>query len=97
MSEKTVLAEQPRMFEDTPLTIAEFCERYRISKDIYYRLRAKGETPRETRLSPRRAVILMASLREWERRKLEEGRQHKSECPPDKRTTAAARAAPPEE
>ncbi|WCM20367.1 hypothetical protein NDK50_02505 [Paraburkholderia bryophila] len=75
MSEEPVLVERPRMFDDAPLTIAEFCERYRISKDIYYRLRAKGETPRETRLSPRRAVILIASLREWERRKLEEDRK----------------------
>lgn len=54
---------------DAPLTIAEFCKRYHISKDIYYRMRLKGETPRETVLSPRRRVILAASLREWERNK----------------------------
>lgn len=61
---------RPPSADDAPLTIAQFCERYGISKYIYYRMRAKGETPRETTVSARRRVILAASLREWERNKL---------------------------
>ncbi|CAE6856688.1 hypothetical protein R75461_07748 [Paraburkholderia nemoris] len=53
---------------NVPLTIQQFCERYGISKYIYYRMRKRGETPVETAVSPRRSVILPASLREWERR-----------------------------
>ncbi len=60
--------ERPARADDAPLTIAQFCERYGISKYIYYRLRKRGEMPRETVVSPRRRVILAASLREWERR-----------------------------
>ncbi|MFM0074374.1 helix-turn-helix domain-containing protein [Paraburkholderia sediminicola] len=56
---------------DVPLTITQFCERYGTSKHTYYRMRAKGRMPRETQVSPRRCVILAASLREWERRRLE--------------------------
>ena len=34
-------------------TIAEFCERNRISTQFYYKLRAEGRAPRELRLGSR--------------------------------------------
>ena len=34
-------------------TIGEFCERNRISKPFYYKLRAEGRAPRELRLGSR--------------------------------------------
>jgi hypothetical protein len=58
----------PAAAGNAPLTIQQFCERYGISKYIYYRMRKRGETPVETAVSPRRSVILPASLKEWERR-----------------------------
>ena len=72
MNEIQGSTERPARANDAPLTIAQFCERYGISKYIYYRLRKRGEMPRETVVSPRRRVILAASLRDWERRRLEE-------------------------
>ena len=59
------------MADSAPLTVLQFCERYGISRHTYYRMRSRGETPPETVISPRRRVILAASLTEWERRRME--------------------------
>ena len=52
---------------EDPMTIDDFCKRYGISRYTYYRVRRRGDGPRETRLGHRRSVILPPSLREWER------------------------------
>jgi len=53
---------------DEPITILKFCEMFGISRYTYYRMRKRGEGPRETVVSPRRSVIFPEALREWERR-----------------------------
>jgi predicted DNA-binding transcriptional regulator AlpA len=50
---------------DEPRTIGQFCAMVEISRYTYYRMRRRGETPRETRVTARRTVILPESLREW--------------------------------
>ncbi|MCO4880513.1 hypothetical protein VOI32_28700 [Paraburkholderia caribensis] len=64
--------------EDQPLTIAQFCERYSISRYIFFHERRAGRMPVVTYVSPRRPVILAASLREWERHRLEEAKRGKA-------------------
>ncbi|MBN3762454.1 hypothetical protein [Burkholderia sp. Ac-20365] len=50
---------------DEPKTIGQFCAMVEISRYTYYRMRRRGETPRETRVTARRTVILPESLRAW--------------------------------
>jgi excisionase family DNA binding protein len=49
------------------LTIEEFCARNRISKQFYYKLRAKGQAPTEMRLGTR-VLISKEAAEEWRRR-----------------------------
>lgn len=48
-------------------TIEEFCQRNRISKQFYYKLRAKGQTPAEMRFGTR-VLITKEAATEWRQR-----------------------------
>jgi hypothetical protein len=48
------------------LTIDEFCLRNRISKQFYYKLRAMGQTPIESRLGAK-VLITKEAAEEWRR------------------------------
>jgi hypothetical protein len=45
-------------------TILEFCERYRISRPFYYKLKNLGAAPRETRLG-NRVLITPEAAAAW--------------------------------
>jgi predicted DNA-binding transcriptional regulator AlpA len=47
------------------LRISQVCERARISKAHYFRLRAAGQGPCETRLGKRKVFVSEAALAEW--------------------------------
>jgi hypothetical protein len=46
------------------LKISQVCERARISKAHYFRLRAAGQGPRETRLGKQKVLVSEAALAE---------------------------------
>jgi predicted DNA-binding transcriptional regulator AlpA len=49
-------------------TIKEFCEAHGFSRAQYYRLRAQGRAPRETRFGGSLVIISQESAREWRKR-----------------------------
>jgi predicted DNA-binding transcriptional regulator AlpA len=65
---------RPRFSADPPrppsprlaLSIAEFCEAYGISEGLFYKLKKKGEGPREMKLGAR-TLITLESAAEWRR------------------------------
>ncbi len=48
------------------LTVAEFCERFGISRWLYYKMRANGDGPVELRIGSRKIVITVEAMRTWE-------------------------------
>lgn len=64
-----------------PKTIGQFCAMVEISRYTYYRMRRRGEAPRETRVSERRTVILPESLSEWFSRRDQEAKQQAEPTP----------------
>ncbi|MFM0224142.1 helix-turn-helix transcriptional regulator [Paraburkholderia dipogonis] len=51
------------------VTIAEFCERFGISRAFYYKLRDAGDGPDELRMGSRKVVITIAALAAWEKKR----------------------------
>lgn len=51
-------------------SISEFCRSYGISRGTFYNLEKIGEAPRTLQIG-RRRVIPVASIQEWEARKME--------------------------
>jgi predicted DNA-binding transcriptional regulator AlpA len=49
------------------VTIAEFCERFGISRAFYFKLRTQGEGPDEVRIGSRKVVITMEAVQAWEK------------------------------
>lgn len=49
------------------MTVNEFCARNRISKQFYYKLRARGDGPTEMRLGSR-VLISKEEAADWRRR-----------------------------
>ena len=46
------------------LSVPEFCEAFRISRDFYYKLKRQGRAPREMKLGNRTLISLEAAA-EW--------------------------------
>ena len=57
-----------------PRTVAEFCQRYKVSKVHYYALKKRGDGPDELHLG-RRRIITDDAEREWARRMSQSERQ----------------------
>jgi predicted DNA-binding transcriptional regulator AlpA len=51
------------------VTIAEFCERFGISRAFYYKLREAGDGPDELRMGSRKVVITNDALAAWEKKR----------------------------
>ena len=50
------------------LTIREFCAAHGISRRQYYRLKAQGRAPHETRFGGKIVLITQESARAWRKR-----------------------------
>jgi predicted DNA-binding transcriptional regulator AlpA len=48
------------------LSIEQFCERYGLSRAMYYTLRERGEGPAEVRIGSRKIRITERAATEWE-------------------------------
>ncbi|MFL9933588.1 hypothetical protein P0D88_31325 [Paraburkholderia sp. RL18-103-BIB-C] len=51
------------------VTIAEFCERFGISKAFYFKMREAGDGPDELRMGARKVVITNEALAAWEKKR----------------------------
>lgn len=54
------------------LTIAEFCDRYRLSVAMYYKLRAEGKGPDTLKMGAKRMITEGAALA-WEKDRRKDG------------------------
>jgi hypothetical protein len=54
--------------ERVAYTISEFCALYRIGRTNYYALQKAGDGLVEVRARPRKVLITIRSVQEWERR-----------------------------
>ena len=52
------------------LTIAQFCEAFNISEAFFYKLRKRGQGPREMEVGARRLISIEAAV-EWRRQREE--------------------------
>ncbi|CAB3785397.1 hypothetical protein LMG28614_02122 [Paraburkholderia ultramafica] len=51
------------------VTIAQFCERFGISRAFYYKLRDAGDGPDELRMGSRKVIIASDDLATWEKKR----------------------------
>jgi hypothetical protein len=56
---------KPQQVERRALTIAEFCEAYHMSPELYFKLRREGKGPREMALGAKKLITLRSAER-WE-------------------------------
>lgn len=78
---------------DEAYTIREFCAAFKISKPTYFRLRAEGRGPKETRLGAK-VLVMRKDVDAWiERQQNLTGKQAKEQEAINKRLVANANAA----
>jgi hypothetical protein len=56
---------KPLQVERRALTIAEFCEAYHMSPELYFKLKREGKGPREMALGSKK-LISLRSAEQWE-------------------------------
>jgi hypothetical protein len=56
---------KPQQVERRALTIAEFCEAYHMSPELYFKLKRQGKGPREMALGSKK-LITLRSAEQWE-------------------------------
>ena len=61
---------KPEILPRAAVSIREFCAAHGISRGQYYRLKAQGHAPRETRFGVGGKIVLITqeSAREWRKR-----------------------------
>lgn len=62
------VAQLCELYGHKPLSISQFCERYGLSKAMYFKLRDRGEGPAELRVGERKICITILAAAEWEAR-----------------------------
>jgi excisionase family DNA binding protein len=64
---------------DSVMSIAEFCELFRISKSSYYRMQKRGELPPVIKMGSRRVCFLTSDVEAWVAKLKVKGTAHENQ------------------